>query len=68
MADNLTGAIEQIGADIGGLRDGVGARTVSLTEDGQPYLDPATGTHFILSDVTGTPYISRSITPTLTLS
>ena len=50
------------------IGDDIGARTVSIDVNGDPYLDPATGTHFILSDASGTPYISRSITPTFTIS
>lgn len=49
------------------LAGDVGSRTVSLDENGYPFLDPSNGTHFILSDVTGTPYIAQSLTPTFTL-
>jgi len=45
-----------------------GIRTVSFDTNGDPYYDPVSGTHFILSDMNGPPYISRSITPTFTIS
>lgn len=44
------------------IGDDVGIRTVSIDDQGRPYLDSLNPTHYILAGADGVPYISETIT------
>lgn len=50
------------------IGDDVGARTVSIDDQGRPYLDSLSPTHYILAGSDGVPYISKTITRSFILN